>query len=281
MLINLIGNAIKFTEKGSVVLSIALQNDTVLTFSIRDTGIGISNEQQERLFRAFSQGDSSVTRTYGGSGLGLAISKRLTAMLGGDISMQSELGVGSTFTVTIPIGPIDDTLLIKPNLFGHSNSVEAEHLKPVKLDCRILVVDDRRDVRHISQHFLEKAGGRVSTAEDGQQGIDAAISARDSGSPFDLIVMDMQMPNVDGLNAVAKLRSAGVEVPIIALTGDAMKGDRDKCLNGGCDDYLAKPIDQSTLISMVAKYTQAIPLNELRRARTERIQALKATLTEQ
>ena len=281
VLINLIGNAIKFTEKGSVVLSIALHNERVLTFSVRDTGIGISDEQQERLFRAFSQGDSSVTRTYGGSGLGLAISKRLTAMLGGDISMQSELGVGSTFTVTIPIGPIDDTLLIKPNLFGHSNSVEAEHLKPVKLDCRILVVDDRRDVRHISQHFLEKAGARVSTAEDGQQGIDAAIAARESGSPFDLIVMDMQMPNVDGLNAVAKLRSAGVEVPIIALTADAMKGDRDKCLNGGCDDYLAKPIGQSALISMVARYTQAIPLHELRRARTERIQALKATLTEQ
>jgi CheY-like chemotaxis protein len=148
------------------------------------------------------------------------------------------------------------------------------------IDCRILVVDDRRDVRHFSQHFLEKAGTRVSTAEDGQQGIDTALSARESGEPFDLIVMDMQMPVVDGLNAVAELRSAGIEVPIIALTADAMKGDRDKCLNGGCDDYLSKPIDQSKRIFMVAKYTQVITLNELRSARIERLKALKASLNE-
>ncbi len=281
VLINLIGNAIKFTEKGSVVLSIFLKNENALTFAIRDTGIGISNDQQERLFKPFSQGDSSVTRTYGGSGLGLAISKRLTTMMGGEITLESELGVGSTFTVSIPIGPIDVAQLIKPSLFSKSKVIEVEHLKQVKLDCRILVVDDRRDVRHISQHFLEKAGARVSTAEDGQQGIDAAIAARDLGGPFDLVVMDMQMPNVDGLNAVAKLRSEGIEVPIIALTADAMKGDREKCLNGGCDDYLAKPIDQAKLISMVAKYTQTIPLSELRRIRVERVRALKASLNDQ
>jgi len=144
-----------------------------------------------------------------------------------------------------------------------------------------MVVDDRRDIRHISQHFLEKAGARVSTAEDGQQGINATISASDAGEPFDLIVMDMQMPHVDGLKAVAELRSVGIEVPIIALTADAMKGDREKCLNGGCDDYLAKPIDQAKLISMVAKYTQAIFLSELRRERADRVRALKASLNDQ
>jgi len=277
VLINLIGNAIKFTEKGSVVLSVVLKGDSLLTFSVRDTGIGMSVEQQEHLFKPFSQGDSSVTRNYGGSGLGLAISNRLTAMLGGDISMETKLGVGSTFTVTIPIGPIGKVHLIKPSLFNQSDPVEDEEFKPDKLACRILIVDDRRDVRHISQHFLEKAGARVSTAEDGQQAIDAAIAARDSGEPFDVVVMDMQMPNVDGLHAVAELRSAGIEVPIIALTADAMKGDREKCLNGGCDDYLAKPIDQAKLILMVAKYTQAIPLNELRRTRLERIRSLKTS----
>jgi len=280
VLINLIGNAIKFTEKGSVVLTIILKSDALLTFSVRDTGIGMSVEQQEHLFKPFSQGDSSVTRTYGGSGLGLAISNRLTAMLGGDISMESKLGVGSTFTVTIPIGPISEAHLIKPNVFNRPNPVEDEEFKLDKLTCRILIVDDRRDVRHISQHFLEKAGAQVSTAEDGQQGIDATIAARDSGKPFDVVVMDMQMPNVDGLHAVAELRSIGIEVPIIALTADAMKGDREKCLNGGCDDYLAKPIDQAKLISMVAKYTQAISLNELRRTRLERVRALKALLNE-
>ncbi len=278
ILINLIGNAIKFTETGSVVLSVSLLNAKELSFSVRDTGIGISDDQQARLFKPFSQGDSSVTRTYGGSGLGLAISNRLTGMLGGKISVESKLGVGSTFTVTIPIGPVDGSPLTRPNLNGHSTAVADEKLKPVKLDCRILVVDDRRDVRHISQHFLEKAGAKVTTAEDGQQGIDASMAARDRGEPFDLVVMDMQMPNVDGMHAVAELRSAGIEWPIIALTADAMKGDRDKYLNTGCDDYLAKPIDQMKLVSMVAKYTQVVSVDELRRARLERVQALKATL---
>ncbi len=279
VLINLIGNAIKFTEKGNVLLSVGLRDNRVLSFSVRDTGIGMSDAHLERLFKPFSQGDSSVTRSYGGSGLGLAISKRLAKMLGGDISVVSELGVGSTFTVTIPIVVNDDSKLVLPDLITRTRDDEDVDAKVEMLDCRILVVDDRRDVRHISQHFLEKAGARVSSAEDGQQGIDAAFTARDSGDPFDLVVMDMQMPNVDGLQAVAQLRSAGIEWPIIALTADAMKGDRDKCLNGGCDDYLSKPIDQGKLVLMAAKYTKSIPLDELRRARLERSRALKATLS--
>jgi signal transduction histidine kinase/FixJ family two-component response regulator len=280
VLINLIGNAIKFTEEGSVVLSVGLRDKNVLAFSVRDTGIGMSDTQRERLFKPFSQGDSSVTRSYGGSGLGLAISNRLAAMLGGEISLESEPGVGSTFTLTFPFEPIDDSQLVQPDLTIRIRDVAELNAKPPKLDCRVLVVDDRRDVRHISQHFLEKAGATVSTAEDGQQGIDTALAARDAGEPFDLVVMDMQMPNVDGLQAVAGLRSAGIEWPIIALTADAMKGDRDKCLNGGCDDYLSKPIDQAKLIGIAAKYTQSISLNELRRSRTERAQAFKATLND-
>ncbi len=275
VLFNLIGNAIKFTEKGRVLLSVGMSHTNELAFSVSDTGIGISKEQQKRLFNPFSQGDSSVTRTYGGSGLGLAISNRLTRMLGGSITVESNQGVGSTFTVTIPMYSTDDINLVKPSIFVRSNLVDDDLHGTRKLNCRILVVDDRRDVRHISQHFLEKAGAKVATAEDGQQGYEVAIAARDNGEPFDLIVMDMQMPVVDGMEAVAKLRSAGVDWPIIALTADAMKGDRDKYLNRGCDDYLSKPIDQGKLVAIVAKYTQAISKDELTRTRRERAKNLK------
>ena len=281
VLINLIGNAIKFTDEGEVILKVKFVDEAdppMVEFAIVDTGIGISPEQQERLFKPFSQGDSSVTRQYGGSGLGLAISQRLVQMLGGTMELESEPGEGSTFYVRLPVKSIHEIELVKPDLVIHSGEPEELLAETRKLDCRVLVVDDRRDVRHISQHFLEKAGAKVATAEDGQKGIDAAIAARDAGQPFDLIVMDMQMPNVDGLQAVAQLRSANIEWPIIALTADAMKGDRDRCLNGGCDDYLSKPIDHAKLVNMVAKYTQVVSYDQLIANRIERAAALRASM---
>lgn len=306
VLINLIGNAIKFTESGSVVLAISYrpsengqeagsevsqqaQNQHaqtwptsaihgVLQFSVRDTGIGVSEEQQRRLFKPFSQGDSSVTRSYGGSGLGLAISKRLMDLLGGDIVLHSRLGEGATFTVILPIALDDSARLVQPDLLAHQPELESAETEHRKLTCRVLVVDDRRDVRHISQHFLEKAGAQVLTAEDGEQGIEMALASRDALQPFDLIVMDMQMPNVDGLQATARLRSANIQWPIIALTADAMKGDRDRCLNGGCDDYLSKPIDHVKLVSLVARYTQDISVEVLQQRRASRTARLKDDL---
>ncbi len=266
VLINLIGNAIKFTDEGSVRLKVRFMKGAdppVVEFSIVDTGIGISKEQQDRLFKPFSQGDASVTRKYGGSGLGLAISQRLIEMMEGEMSLESELGEGSTFFVRLPVHSVEGIELVTPDLVKQPSRPEELLAEIPKLDCRVLVVDDRRDVRHISQHFLEKAGAKVDTAEDGQQGVDAAIQARDSGHPYDLIVMDMQMPVVDGLQATALLRSAGIDWPIIALTADAMKGDRDRCLNGGCDDYLSKPIDHIQLVSMVANYTHEMDVSEL------------------
>ncbi len=282
ILINLLGNAIKFTESGSVILSVGLVpyefNDGRIEFAVIDTGIGISPEQQTRLFKPFSQGDTSVTRRYGGSGLGLAISERLTNLLGGKLTVQSELGNGSTFRVQLPVGDIDATKLVQPVM----DEELPERLEVVtearQLACRVLVVDDRRDVRHISQHFLEKAGATVATAENGEQAIESATSAQDAGQPFDVIVMDMQMPKVDGLQATAHLRSAGIDWPIIALTADAMKGDRERCLSGGCDDYLSKPIDHAALVEMVGHYSQDVTMDELRRRRRERAAALKATL---
>ncbi|MEZ6078068.1 MAG: response regulator [Pirellulaceae bacterium] len=137
------------------------------------------------------------------------------------------------------------------------------------LACRVLVVDDRRDVRHISQHFWRRRA-KVVTAEDGRFAIDVALAAHEAGQPFDLVVMYMQMPNLDGLQATAQLRSAGIQWPIIALTADAMKGDRQRCLDGGCDDYLSKPIDHDKLVGMAARYTQDITQQELQQQRDER-----------
>ncbi|MEZ6087732.1 MAG: ATP-binding protein [Pirellulaceae bacterium] len=281
VLINLIGNAIKFTEKGYVRLTvrlIELGGGPAIEFVVQDTGIGMSEEQRQRLFKPFSQGDSSVTRQYGGSGLGLAISRRLVEMLHGEMDLESQLGDGSTFFVRLPIGSIDNVKLIDAEAAYERHEEQAEPTPPRALSCRVLVVDDRRDVRHISQHFLEKAGATVATAEDGRQCIDIVLAARDSGDPFDLILMDMQMPNMDGLHATAELRSAGIQRPIIALTADAMKGDRDKCLSGGCDDYLSKPIDHAALIEMVGKYTQDLSLESLKQQRARRAQMLRARL---
>jgi len=275
VLINLLSNAIKFSVGGHVTLELSVREaagEDEIEFAVIDDGIGISAEQQSRLFKPFSQGDSSVTRTFGGSGLGLAISKRLIDLLGGTVEVESSLGKGSTFFVRLPVCLADSEAWMEPGQAEASLCAAPPTKLPVRLDCRVLVVDDRRDVRHISQHFLEKAGADVKTAEDGLQGFQQAIAARDAGTPFDLIVMDMQMPHMDGLQATAELRAAGIQWPIIALTADAMMGDRERCLQGGCDDYLSKPIDHAALVEMVAQYTQTdlLYLTQKRKQRTSR-----------
>lgn len=285
VLINLLGNAIKFTESGEVRLTIRCigdgdedGNEQRIEFAVSDTGIGMNDEQMDRLFKPFSQGDSSVTRQYGGSGLGLAISQRLVEMLGGEMDLSSSMGDGSVFYVRLPLVTDNDVSWVQPMLPVKAPGDESKTAVHKRLDCRVLVVDDRRDVRHISQHFLEKAGAKVSTAEDGQQGIDAAIAARDAGEPFDLIVMDMQMPVMDGMQATSQLRSAGFLGPIVALTADAMQGDRDRCLDGGCDDYLSKPIDHAQLVSVVADYTQNVTIQTLQARRQHRDAAIRASV---
>lgn len=272
ILINLIGNAIKFTDHGEVRLVIRLHSDSkkpTIEFAVQDTGIGMSEDQVQRLFKPFSQGDSSVTRAYGGSGLGLAISKRLVQMLKGQLKVKSEVGQGSVFRIRLPAGPIEGIPLIESGILERKTDSADSVTKVHRLNCRVLVVDDRREVRHISQHFLEKAGATVVSAEDGQQGIDMALIARDAGDPFDVILMDMQMPHVDGLKAIAELRAAGLDSPIIALTADAMKGDRERCLQGGCDDYLSKPIDHAQMVEMVWRYSEVVSADALQAQRQE------------
>ena len=260
ILINLTGNAVKFTEVGKVRLLARLldaeSDEPKMQFDVVDSGIGMTGEQIANLFQPFQQADTSTTRKFGGTGLGLSISKRLAEKLGGDIAVTSTLGEGSTFTVTVETGPLDGVKLLD-NPTESEASTDSDK-KPAaaktKLDCRVLLAEDGHDNQRLISFLLKKAGAAVTVAENGQIAHDLTLAARDDGTPFDVILMDMQMPVMDGYNATARLREAGCTGPIIAITAHAMSTDRGKCLAAGCDDYLTKPIDRERLVSLVAKY---------------------------
>ncbi|NQU22998.1 MAG: response regulator [Candidatus Nealsonbacteria bacterium] len=259
ILINLTGNAIKFTELGKVSLVARLldaeSDEPKMQFEVVDSGIGLTEEQIAKIFTPFSQADTSTTRKFGGTGLGLTISKRLADKLGGDIGIKSTIGEGSTFTVTVETGPLDDVkLLDSPTEAQISADDETSGVSETKLDCRVLLAEDGPDNQRLIAFLLKKAGAEVVLADNGQIACDLALAARDEGTPFDVVLMDMQMPVMDGYNATHKLREAGYTGPIIALTAHAMNTDRAKCLNAGCDDFMIKPIDRTKLISLVAQY---------------------------
>tara|TARA_R110002072_G_scaffold13163_2_gene55593 strand:- start:3446 stop:9706 length:6261 start_codon:yes stop_codon:yes gene_type:complete len=281
ILINLVGNAIKFTKEGGVRIEVAYEDDSgdrrelrpnddpkplmssatgQLRLSVSDTGIGMTPEQRDRLFKPFSQGDSLITQQFGGTGLGLAISQRLASMLGGEITCDSKLNQGSTFTVTVSIGDLENTPLIQPWAsaeIGDSDSA-ASNDRPeiIRLAADFLIVDDRRDIRFLAKHIITKAGGSVTEAEDGLVAIETVKQAMSDGKTFDLILLDMQMPNMDGYETAAALRRLGYIGPIIALTADAMQGDMNKCLQAGCNDYLSKPIDAQRMLQLVSDLTK-------------------------
>ncbi len=277
ILINLVGNAVKFTKKGGVKIRVTYElveqsssivpsaekmvgenrsSNGYLRFRIADTGIGMTDEQRTKLFRPFVQGDASVSRHFGGTGLGLAISRRLANMLGGDITAASTFGKGSTFECTIATGSLSETEMVDPEpLKQPSTTPEPQTFDDPQLICKVLVVDDRRDIRFLSKRILTKAGASVDECEDGQLAVDFIREALDRAAPPDLILLDMQMPNLDGYQTAVALRSLGFAGPIIALTADAMQGDMNKCIEAGCNDYLSKPIDSSLLIGMVSKLT--------------------------
>ncbi|QDT78510.1 Sensory/regulatory protein RpfC [Gimesia maris] len=257
ILLNLISNAIKFTETGSVKVVINFlreKADAVLKFDVIDTGIGITPKQQSRLFQSFSQGDASVTRNYGGTGLGLAISQRLAVMLNGNISVSSKPGAGSTFSCTINLPVRENVKITSPNL----EVVPIKAITTVReyqLQCRVLIVDDQRDVRHLTHLLLQRAGIETEFAEDGIQAVELIENQLQNGLTVDLILLDMQMPRMDGYQTAARLREIGFRRAIIALTADAMQGDMNRCLELGCDDYLSKPIDSNELLEMISRYT--------------------------
>lgn len=266
ILINLIDNAIKFTDSGSVQLVVRhLPNEepSQIQFEIIDTGIGISEQHQQKLFQSFFQADASADRKFGGTGLGLAISRRLAEMLGGEINVESELGKGSTFSFTIAIGNLQNVAVTDNASWDIVAPMAQKPLtdKP-KLTGRILVVDDRREIRFIAQDFIEDAGGTVTTADNGQEAIDAIQKAEADGTPFDLLVIDMQMPILNGYETARRLRASGFDKPIIALTAHAMDGDREDCLAAGCTDYISKPLDGSTFTDLLHGYLTNVSVSE-------------------
>lgn len=253
IVINVIGNAIKFTHRGGVEVSVRvdrrgdLSEHSILEIRVADTGIGISKEQCEKLFQPFSQADDSTSRKYGGTGLGLFLARRLARMMGGDVVLGgSELGKGSEFVITLDVKQsFEDTQLLAPTLKVEEAGRGEGH---------ILVVDDSADNRMLIQLFLSRMGYQADTADSGQEAVARAFSNK-----YDLILMDVQMPVMDGFEALAKLRERGVVAPVVALTAHTMKGDRERCLAGGFDDFLGKPIDRELLKKCLERHIHQTP----------------------
>ncbi|WP_339907718.1 hybrid sensor histidine kinase/response regulator [Symmachiella dynata] len=259
ILVNLVGNAIKFTETGGVKIAMELAGQDTpspkLMFEVIDTGIGITPDQMDRLFKPFAQADSSVTRRFGGTGLGLAISHRLSEMLGGQIMVESEPGQGSTFRVSVATGDLNNVRLLAD---ATTANVDAEKrpatycsLTQQGLGCRVLLAEDGPDNQRLISFLLKKAGMEVTVVDNGELALTAALEAVAASEPFDVILMDMQMPVMDGYTAATKLREADYRRPIIALTAHAMKTDRQKCLDAGCDEYTTKPIKREELFGLI------------------------------
>ena len=262
ILVNLLGNAIKFTEKGGVELSAALERPADgqprLEITVRDTGIGMSSEQLERAFTPFVQGSRTVADRFGGTGLGLAISQKLARLLGGDITAESTPGRGSTFRLSLPTGPLDGVALVSgdraaepPPAVALGQPIDSSRCR---LSGRVLLAEDGPDNQRLIDLVLTKAGAEVTVVGDGQAAVSAALAAWQSQTPYAVILIDVQMPVLDGLEATRRLRAAGYPYPIVALTAQAMKDDRRLCLEAGCDDYATKPIRRVALLELLARH---------------------------
>jgi len=279
-LVNLVNNALKFTEQGHVHVKVSLHEDNgkhLIRFDVADTGIGIPKHRQAAIFESFTQADGSTTRKYGGTGLGLTVTKQLIELLRGELALTSDPGKGSVFSIVIPAGvdvtgqaPLDQDSTL------YQRAEESGATELVTFSGKVLLAEDVKTNQILMKSMLTKMGLEVAIAEDGNQALQAALS-----QSFDLIFMDMQMPNMNGYEAARQIRKAesadlGFEiadfglteqeseinnekgklsrVPIVALTADAMKGDDQKCIAAGCDDYLAKPIDCRELSRTIGKH---------------------------
>ncbi|MEE8314895.1 MAG: ATP-binding protein, partial [Myxococcota bacterium] len=264
ILFNLVGNSIKFTESGSVRIRMdtRVSLDTVratLRFDVIDTGIGIPQEKLDSLFQPFEQAESSHARRYGGSGLGLAISSQLAQLLGGELTVESQPGRGSRFRLDIDLGTGSLDLVV-PEVGSDTPGVSSGRTTrggkqpAVALSGRVLVAEDGRDNQRLIRLLLKKLGLEADLAEDGRSAVQMARGAWERTEPYDVILMDIQMPELDGYAATSELRGLGYAHPIIALTAHAMSGSRQRCLDAGCDDFLTKPICRDQLEHLLAKY---------------------------
>jgi len=261
VLINLVGNAVKFCSHGGVEIVVRCITDVragraSMAFDVKDTGIGMTPEQIGRLFQPFAQADSSTTRQYGGTGLGLAISKRLAEVLGGDIHVVSRPGEGSTFTFTVEAALPGPVRMLNDLSEAAARPSHLSQLPPpaaVRLCGRVLLAEDGPDNQKLIAMILRQAGADVDLASSGRVAVERVLEAMAAGTPYDTILMDMQMPEMDGYEATSKLRESGYRGPVVALTAHAMAGDRQKCIDAGCDDYATKPVDRLGLLRMLAR----------------------------
>ncbi|MBK8267306.1 MAG: PAS domain S-box protein [Planctomycetes bacterium] len=266
ILINLVSNAIKFTQMGGVSLIVSTENcptrGPLIVFEVEDSGMGISPASLSRLFQPFEQGDTSTTRRFGGTGLGLVISRRLARFMGGDIQVDSTPGIGSTFRAFVSAGPIDGPQRLSPDqtdpVVTHpSRAIAPSATGDALQGCRILFAEDGLDNQLLISRLLEKSGANVRLVDNGRKALDAALAAWQKQEPFDVLLLDMLMPEMDGYEATRRLREAGYRGPIIALTASAMHQDRERCMESGCDWFAAKPIRRDELISIIARFFKA------------------------
>ncbi len=264
VLLNLLGNAVKFTDRGGVTLRVSWHengdDESWIRFDVIDTGIGMTDEQTARLFQPFTQADASMARRFGGTGLGLSISRQLARMLGGDVTVTSAPGRGSTFSLTVAAGavPADDLLPDPQAAWQYVHNGDARSLpEESQLQARILLADDGPDNQLLIASTLRKWGADVTVCDNGRAARDLALAAAATQTPFDCVLMDMQMPEMDGYEATRTLRLRGYTWPIVALTANAMESDRQMCLEAGCDDYATKPINRRQLAAQIRRLTGA------------------------
>ncbi len=254
-LVNLVGNSIKFTHTGSVKLKVALEemgSKLFIRFNVVDTGIGIPIDKQETIFEKFTQADGSTTRKHGGTGLGLAITKQLAELLNGDLTLTSEPGKGSTFSMIIPANIDTSKVAMINNDKWKTKEQETEPIDDNNVNNaagNILVVEDEYANQRVILGILEETNLQTDLAKDGIEAVNKVMN----GS-YDLILIDMQMPNMNGYDATRTIREKGYTLPIIAMTAYAMKGDEEKCLNAGCDAYLSKPVSAEKLFETMGRF---------------------------
>ncbi len=262
ILLNIVGNAVKFTREGEVRVRVGVAPGSSeaprLQVSVTDTGPGITEAQQARLFQPFSQADSSLTRSHGGTGLGLVISRRLAELMGGDVRMDwSHPGQGSRFILEWPLKAEGETVVdsLADWLEGQRRAVEVPvRQAPGRLAGRILLAEDGLDNQRLIAFHLRRAGAEVDIAVNGREALACIEAAAVTSRAYDLLVTDIQMPEMDGCSLVRELRRRGMTLPVIALTAHAMADDRARCLAAGCDDYATKPIDRASLVETCARW---------------------------